>query len=280
MAKIIDGKAIALALREKIAARTAALVARGVTPGLAVVLVGEDPASQIYVRNKERACAKAGIRSAVYRLPGDTPQAVLEETIQALNDDPETDGILVQFPLPEGLDEQRVLTLIDPKKDVDGYHVRSIGALATGAKGFISCTPKGCMELIRSTGVRISGKEAVVIGRSNVVGKPMALLLLAESATVTVCHSRTALLAEHTRRADILVAAVGRSQMVTGDMVKPGAIVIDVGINRLPDGRVVGDVDFDSVERVAGYITPVPGGVGPMTIAMLLENTIESAETR
>ncbi|MED9957882.1 MAG: bifunctional 5,10-methylenetetrahydrofolate dehydrogenase/5,10-methenyltetrahydrofolate cyclohydrolase, partial [Christensenellales bacterium] len=204
----------------------------------------------------------------------------LEDKIRALNDDATVDGILVQLPLPAGLDERRVLALIRPEKDVDGFHVQSMGALVTGAAGFLSCTPKGCLELIRRTGVPLAGKEAVVVGRSNIVGKPMALLLLRENATVTVCHSRTADLAAHTRRADILVAAVGRPGMITGDMIKPGAVVIDVGINRLEDGRVVGDVDFASAEPVAGFLTPVPGGVGPMTIAMLLENTLESAEKR
>ncbi len=279
-ATLIDGKTIAREIREGLKARCAALAARGVTPGLAVVLVGEDAASQIYVRNKERACKATGIRSVAVRLPADTTQEALEDKIRALNDDATVDGILVQLPLPAGLDERRVLALIRPEKDVDGFHVQSMGALVTGAAGFLSCTPKGCLELIRRTGVPLAGKEAVVVGRSNIVGKPMALLLLRENATVTVCHSRTADLAAHTRRADILVAAVGRPGMITGDMIKPGAVVIDVGINRLEDGRVVGDVDFASAEPVAGFLTPVPGGVGPMTIAMLLENTLESAEKR
>lgn len=279
-AQIIDGKGIAAEIRAGLKARCADLVQKGVQPGLAVVLVGEDPASQIYVRNKERACAQVGIRSVAVRLPADTPQDALEAQIQALNADPEIDGILVQLPLPKGLDESRVLAIIDPKKDVDGFHVQSMGALVTGAPGFISCTPKGCMELIRRTGINLSGKEAVVVGRSNIVGKPMALLLLRESATVTVCHSKTVDLAAHTRRADVLVAAVGRPEMITGGMIKTGAVVIDVGINRLADGKVVGDVDFASAKEVAGFITPVPGGVGPMTIAMLLENTLESAGRR
>ncbi len=279
-AQLIDGKAVAAEIRAEIKARVEALGAKGVQPGLAVVLVGEDPASQIYVRNKERACEQAGIRSVAIRMPADTKQTDLEAKIRELNADPEVDGILVQLPLPKGMDEQAALALIDPKKDVDGFHVQSVGALVTGRKGFVSCTPKGCMELIKRTGVSLAGKEAVVVGRSGIVGKPMALLLLAENATVTVCHSKTADLAAHTRRADVLVAAVGRPGMITGDMIKPGAVVIDVGINRLDSGKVVGDVDFASAAEVAGYITPVPGGVGPMTIAMLLANTLESAEAR
>ena len=279
-AQLIDGKAVAKEIRQGLKERCAALLGRGVQPGLAVVLVGEDPASQIYVRNKEKACAQVGIRSIAVRMPADTPQDVLEAKIVALNMDPEVDGILVQLPLPGGLDEARVLALVAPAKDVDGFHVQSLGALVTGRRGFVSCTPKGCMELIRRTGIDPAGKEAVVVGRSNIVGKPMSLLLLAKNATVTTCHSRTQDLAAHTRRADILVAAVGRPKMITGDMIKPGAVVIDVGINRLEDGKVVGDVDFDSAAEVAGYITPVPGGVGPMTIAMLMENTLESAEAR
>lgn len=277
---LIDGKATAKEIRAGIKERCAALVARGVTPGLAVVLVGEDPASQIYVRNKERACTAAGIHSETIRMPGDTTQEALEVKIQMLNADVEIDGILVQLPLPEGLDERRILALIDPKKDVDGFHVQNMGALATGTAGFVPGTPKGCMELIRRTGLSLAGKEAVVVGRSNIVGKPMALLLLQQNATVTVCHSRTADLAAHTRRADVLVAAVGKAGFITGDMIKPGAVVIDVGINRVDEHKVVGDVDFESANEVAGYLTPVPGGVGPMTIAMLLENTMESAEAR
>lgn len=253
---------------------------RGILPCLAVVLVGEDPASAIYVRNKERACAQAGIRSVAVRLPADTAQETLEEAIRGLNEDAEIDGILVQLPLPRGLDEGRVLALIDPAKDVDGFHAKNMGALVTGGRGFVPCTPKGCMELIRRTGISLCGKEAVVVGRSNIVGKPMALLLLAKSATVTVCHSRTSDLAAHISRAQVLVAAVGKPGMITGDMIRPGAVVIDVGINRLEDGKVVGDVDFESAGEIAGFITPVPGGVGPMTIAMLLENTLESAERR
>lgn len=279
-AQIIDGKAVSKEIREGLKAQCAALASRGIMPALAVVYVGDDPASAIYVRNKERACAEVGIRSVVIRLPSDTTQAVLEAQVEALNTDPEIDGILVQHPLPAGLNEQRILDMINPKKDVDGFHVQNLGALATGGRGFVSCTPKGCMELIRRTGVPVAGKEAVVVGRSNVVGKPMALLLLAQNATVTICHSHTAGLAEHTRRADILVAAVGKAHLIGGDMVKPGAVVIDVGMNRLGGKKVAGDVDYEAVSKVAGFITPVPGGVGPMTITMLLENTLESAAMR
>lgn len=279
-AQIIDGKQIATEIRRELKARCEALAGRGVRPGLAVVLVGENPASQIYVRNKKRACEKVGIRSFEHLMPEETTQAELDAKVLALNADPEVDGILVQFPLPNGLDEARVLALIDPKKDADGFHVRNMGALVTGGEGFVSCTPMGCMELLKRTGVPLSGREAVVVGRSNIVGKPMALLLLRENMTVTVCHSRTEDLAAHTRRADVLVAAAGRPGMITGGMIKPGAVVIDVGINRLEDGKVVGDVDFASASETAGYITPVPGGVGPMTIAMLLSNTLEAAEAR
>jgi len=276
---LIDGKAIAAQIRKEIKAECDALKEKGVTPGLAVVLAGEDPASQIYVRNKERACEKTGIRSTVIRLSGQTTQLQLEEIICSLNENPEVDGILVQLPLPRGLSEAKALAKIDPAKDVDGFHARNMGALVTGASGFVPCTPKGCMELIRRAGVPVSGKEAVVIGRSTIVGKPMALLLLNENATVTLCHSKTADLKAHTKRADILVAAVGRPEMITGDMIKPGAAVIDVGINRVGD-KVVGDVCFAEAGEAAGFITPVPGGVGPMTIAMLLQNTLESAGRR
>ena len=278
-ANLIDGKSVAAQVRKEIKAECDALKERGVTPGLAVVLVGEDAASQIYVRNKEKACEKAGIHSTVIRMPAHTAQRDLEETIRLLNEDLEVDGILVQLPLPKGLDEREALSKIDPAKDVDGFHARNMGALVAGAPGFVACTPKGCLKLIQSAGIPIVGKEAVVVGRSVIVGKPMALLLVNENATVTLCHSKTADLAAHTRRADILVAAVGRPEMITGDMVKPGAVVIDVGINRVGD-KVVGDVCFKTASEVAGFITPVPGGVGPMTIAMLLQNTLESAERR
>lgn len=276
-AQLLDGKTMSNELREKLALRVEDLKARGVTPGLAVILVGEDPASQIYVKNKGLGCAQVGMHSVTIRLPETTTQQELETQIDQLNGDAAIHGILVQLPLPAGLDEAAALARIAPEKDVDGFHVVNAGKLFTGQKGVVACTPKGAMEMIRRTGIDLSGKEAVVVGRSNIVGKPMAMLLLQQNATVTMCHSRTQHLAEHTRRADVLVAAVGKPRFITADMVKPGAIVIDVGINRV-DGKVVGDVDFDAVKEVASWITPVPGGVGRMTITMLLENTIEAAE--
>lgn len=275
-AQILDGKVISQELREDIARRAAAMTARGVTPGLAVILVGEDPASQIYVRNKGVACEQTGIHSVTLRLP-ETTQEELEQAIRALNADATIHGILVQLPLPRHLDEAAALAVIAPEKDVDGFHVINAGRLLNGLPGVVACTPEGALEMIRRTGVPLAGKEAVVIGRSNIVGKPMAMLLLRENCTVTICHSRTADLAAHTRRADVLVCAVGKARFVTADMVKPGAVVIDVGINRV-DGKVVGDVDFDAVKEVAGWITPVPGGVGKMTITMLLCNTLDAAE--
>ena len=278
-ATLIDGRAVAKALKEEIAQRTQAMIAQGVTPHLAVVLVGEDPASQVYVRNKENGCIKAGIRSTVIRLAEDCTQQALEETVKRLNADASVDGILVQLPLPKHLDEASVLRLIDPDKDVDGFHAMNSGRLMNGQPGFVPCTPLGVMKLLEAYGIDPAGKHAVVIGRSNIVGKPMAMLLLRANATVTICHSRTQNLADITRQADILVAAVGRANFVTADMVKPGAAVIDVGINRV-DGKLVGDVDFDAVSGVAGYITPVPGGVGQMTIAMLLANTLDAAAKR
>ena len=278
-ATLIDGRAVAKALKEEIAQRTQAMIAQGVTPHLAVVLVGEDPASQVYVRNKENGCIKAGIRSTVIRLEEDCTQQELEETVKRLNADASVDGILVQLPLPKHLNEASVLRLIDPDKDVDGFHAMNSGRLMNGQPGFVPCTPLGVMKLLEAYGIDPAGKHAVVIGRSNIVGKPMAMLLLRANATVTICHSRTQNLADITRQADILVAAVGRANFVTADMVKPGAAVIDVGINRV-DGRLVGDVDFDAVSGVAGYITPVPGGVGQMTIAMLLANTLDAAAKR
>ena len=276
-AQLLDGKAMSEELRVDIARKVAALKERGVTPGLAVILVGDDPASQIYVRNKGIGCEKTGMHSVTIRMPEDATQQALEGQIRALNADPAIHGILVQLPLPPHLDEAAALAAIVPEKDVDGFHVHNAGRLLCGLPGVVACTPKGAMEMIRRTGVDLTGKEAVVVGRSNIVGKPMAMLLLQANCTVTMCHSRTADLASHTRRADILVAAVGRPGFITADMVKPGAIVIDVGINRV-DGRVVGDVDFEHVKDVAGWITPVPGGVGRMTITMLLENTLEAAE--
>ncbi len=279
-AQLIDGNALSASLRAGLAARAAALTERGVTPCLAVILVGEDPASSVYVRNKVAACEKAGVRSLKDVYPAEVDPAVVFARISELNADPDVHGILVQLPLPRRFDAEAVLEAIDPEKDVDGFHAENVGALMQGKPRFIPCTPYGVMEMLKSRGVTLKGAEAVIVGRSNIVGKPMAMLLLAAGCTVTVCHSQTRDLAFHTRRADILVAAVGRARMITGDMVKPGATVIDVGINRLPDGKLCGDVDFASASAVAGIITPVPGGVGPMTITMLLANTIEAAERR
>ncbi|MBS0448618.1 MAG: bifunctional methylenetetrahydrofolate dehydrogenase/methenyltetrahydrofolate cyclohydrolase FolD [Proteobacteria bacterium] len=274
----IDGKALSRELRAEIAQRTAALAARGRRPGLAVILVGDDPASQIYVRDKVKACGEAGIHSVLERYDAAFTEADLLLRIRALNDDPAIHGILVQMPLPRHIDPHKVIETISPRKDVDGYSVLSAGELLTGLPGFRPCTPYGCMKLIASTGIDLRGKHAVVIGRSNTVGKPMALLLLQAHATVTICHSATPDLGHHTRQADVVVAAVGRPHVLAGDMVKPGAVVIDVGINRGADGKLCGDVDFAAVSEVAGHVTPVPGGVGPMTITMLLMNTVESAE--
>ena len=276
-AKILDGKATAESLRQEQAQRVAALQARGITPGLAVVLVGENPASQTYVRNKERACQAVGIYSEVHRLPQSTSQQELLGLIARLNADPKIHGVLVQLPLPEKLDEEQVILAIRPDKDVDGFHPENAGKLLLGQEAFIPCTPRGILVLLERAGIPVAGREVVVVGRSNIVGKPAGLLFLAQNATVSVCHSRTANLAEHTRRADILVVAVGKPGFITADMVRPGAVVVDVGINRVGD-RLVGDVDFEGVSQVAGWITPVPGGVGPMTISMLLENTLEAAE--
>ena len=278
-AQLLDGKALSEQQYGLLTERVAALKAQGIVPGLAVILVGEDPASQIYVRNKEKACERIGIRSFASRLPADTDQRTLLETIAGYNADPEVHGILVQLPLPAHLDEAKALAAILPEKDVDGFHIQNAGKLMNGLPGVVACTPKGAMTMIRSTGVDLSGKHAVVVGRSNIVGKPMAMLLLQENCTVTVCHSRTRDLAAFTRDADVLVVAVGRAGMITADMVKPGAIVVDVGINRV-DGKVVGDVDFAGVSQVAGWITPVPGGVGKMTIAMLMSNTVDAAEAK
>ena len=278
-ATLIDGRAVAKAFKEEIAEKTAQMIEKGIHPHLAVVLVGENPASQVYVRNKENGCIKVGIRSTVIRLEESCTQEELEKTVSSLNEDASVHGILVQLPLPKHLDEARVLRLIEPDKDVDGFHAMNSGRLMNGQQGFVPCTPLGVMKLLESYGINPAGKHAVVIGRSNIVGKPMAMLLLQANATVTICHSRTQNLAEITRQADILVAAVGRANFVTADMVKPGATVIDVGINRV-DGKIVGDVDFDAVSEVAGHITPVPGGVGQMTIAMLLANTLDAAAKR
>ena len=275
---IIDGKKLSAEIREQMTARAAAFEARvGRKAGLAVVLVGDDPASQIYVRNKIAACEQVGVRSYAYYLPADAMQAQLDELIDTLNADKNVDGILVQMPLPKHLDEQATLKRIAPDKDVDGFHAVNAGRLMQGQDCLAACTPSGIIELIRSTGTPIAGKHAVVVGRSNIVGKPVAMLLLKNDATVTICHSKTPDLASFTRQADILVAAVGRKELITGDMVKPGAVVIDVGMNRV-DGKLYGDVAFESVSKIASYITPVPGGVGPMTITMLLKNTLDAAE--
>jgi methylenetetrahydrofolate dehydrogenase (NADP+)/methenyltetrahydrofolate cyclohydrolase len=277
-ARLIDGAAIARQLRAEIAVRAAQLSASGHTPGLAVILVGSDPASQVYVKHKVKACAETGIRSLLETHDETLSEADLLARITALNADASIHGILVQMPLPKQISPARVVEAISPLKDVDGYSVESAGRLVAGLPGFRPCTPWGCMKLIESTGVGLRGKHAVVIGRSNTVGKPMALMLLGADATVTVCHSRTPDLATHTRSADVVVAAVGRANTLTGAMVKPGAVVIDVGTNRDAAGKLCGDVDFAGVAAVAGWITPVPGGVGPMTIAMLLSNTVDSAE--
>jgi methylenetetrahydrofolate dehydrogenase (NADP+)/methenyltetrahydrofolate cyclohydrolase len=277
-AQLIDGVALSQKLRAEIASRAAALTAQGKQPGLAVILVGDDPASHVYVRNKVKACEDAGIRSVKEQYAADMTEQALLDRIATLNADPAIHGILVQMPLPKHIDPHKVIEAIATSKDVDGYSVLSAGELMTGLEGFRPCTPYGCMKLIESTGVDLKGKHAVVIGRSNTVGKPMGLLLLQANATVTICHSGTADLGYHTRQADIVVAATGRRNTLTADMVKPGAIVIDVGINRDENGKLCGDVDFAGIKEVASHITPVPGGVGPMTITMLLMNTIESAE--
>ena len=279
-AKIIDGKQVAARCREELKQQVAALRARGIIPGLAVILIGEDPASQVYVRNKHRACEELGIHSEQYTLPADTNRQTLLDLITELNGREEIDGILVQLPLPGHLDEKEILSAIDPAKDVDSFHPQNVGRLVIGDYFFAPCTPSGILTLIDSAGVDLTGKECVVIGRSNIVGKPMALMLLHRNATVTVCHSKTRELPSVTRRADVLISAVGKAGFVTADMVKPGAVVIDVGMNRNQAGKLCGDVDFESVSRVAGYMRPVPRGVGPMTITMLLRATVLSARNR
>ena len=282
-AQKIDGNALSKQLRLEVARRAATLRARGVTPGLAVVLVGDNPASQVYVRNKVKACQDNGLYSVFDKFPATLSEADLLARVNALNNDSTIHGILVQLPLPAHIDAQKVIEAIAPAKDVDGFHVASAGALMVGQPGFWPCTPYGCMKMLDSIGYDLRGKHAVVIGRSNIVGKPMALMLLQKNATVTICHSATANLKDMTLQADVVVAAVGQRNVLTADMVKPGAVVIDVGMNRIPEGepgagKLCGDVDFNNVSLVAGYITPVPGGVGPMTITMLLVNTIEAAE--
>lgn len=278
MAKLIDGKVISAALKADVAAEVAELVKKGIQPGLAVIIVGEDPASKVYVANKEKACQQVGMASYKYALPTDTTQEELLALIEKLNADPKVNGILCQLPLPAHLDEELVINSISYEKDVDAFHPQNVGKIVTGDYDFLPCTPAGIMEMLRYENIDISGKECVVIGRSNIVGKPMAMLLLHKNGTVTICHSRTKNLAEVCRRADILVAAVGRANFVTADMVKEGAVVIDVGINRLENGKLCGDVDFARVEPLASYITPVPGGVGPMTIATLMKNTLTAAK--
>jgi len=278
-AQLIDGNALSRQLRAQVAQRTAALKARGITPGLAVVLVGDSPASQVYVRNKVKACEDVGFSSVLEKYDASLTEEQLLARVDALNNDPAIHGILVQLPLPKHIADHKVIEAISPQKDVDGFHVASAGALMVGEVGFKACTPYGCMKMLESIGMKdLKGKHAVVIGRSNIVGKPMAMMLLAANATVTVCHSGTKDLAAMTRQADIVVAAVGKRNVLTADMVKPGAVVIDVGMNRNDEGKLCGDVDFDGVRKVAGFITPVPGGVGPMTITMLLVNTLEAAE--
>jgi methylenetetrahydrofolate dehydrogenase (NADP+)/methenyltetrahydrofolate cyclohydrolase len=277
-AQIIDGNALSKLLRTELAARAQALKSKGVTPGLAVVLVGDNPASQVYVRNKVKACEDSGLYSVLEKYEGSMTEADLLARVEALNHDPAIHGILVQMPLPSHINAQKVIEAISPAKDVDGFHIASAGALMTGMPGFWPCTPYGCMKMLESIGYDLKGKHAVVIGRSNIVGKPMALMLLQKDATVTVCHSHTQDLKAITLQADVIVAAVGKRNVLTADMVKPGAVVLDVGMNRNEEGKLCGDVDFEGVKQVASHITPVPGGVGPMTITMLLVNTLEAAE--
>ena len=274
----MDGKLVSQILREKMKSSVEELAKRDIKPGLAVILVGDDAASQVYVRNKVAACQAIGVHSRVYRLAADTPEQKVLEELKLLNNDSEINGILVQLPLPKHIDEDKILETILPEKDVDGFHKINVGAMVIGRARFYPCTPHGVMKLLEYYGIAIEGRHAVVVGRSNIVGKPMALMLLEKGATVSICNSKTPDLASFTRQADIVVVAVGKSKVLSGDMIKPGATVIDVGINRLPDGSLTGDVDFESVREVAGFLTPVPGGVGPMTITMLLENTIRSSE--
>jgi methylenetetrahydrofolate dehydrogenase (NADP+)/methenyltetrahydrofolate cyclohydrolase len=276
-ARILDGKSLAAELRGSVTREVAALAQRGMRPGLAVLLAGDNPASRVYVRHKVRACEETGVRSELFELPANVSEEALLDRVLALNDDPDIHGILVQLPLPKQVDAHKVLETIAPAKDVDGFHESNLGALLAGRPRMVPCTPAGVMRLIEHAGVPLAGAHAVVIGRSNIVGKPLALLLLQQDATVTVCHSKSRDLAAIARDADVLVAAVGRAKLITGEIVKPGACVIDVGVNRLADGSLCGDVDFASAAAVAGWITPVPGGVGPMTIAMLLENCLRAA---
>ncbi len=280
MAKIIDGKAIAAKVREGIKAETESLIQKGVQPGLAVIIVGEDSASQVYVRNKIKGCAEVGFYSENYALPAETTEEELLGLIEKLNQDPKIHGILVQLPLPKHLDENKVILAIDPQKDVDAFHTENVGKIMLGSYDFLPCTPAGVMKLLEYSGIEVAGKDCVVIGRSNIVGKPQAMLLMQANGTVQICHSRTKNLAEKTAAADILVVAIGKAKFVTGDMIKEGAVVIDVGMDRDENGKLCGDVDFDSCFEKASYITPVPGGVGPMTITMLLQNTLNAAKTK
>jgi len=277
-AQLIDGNALAKRIRAEVSGRTEALKARGIQPALSIILVGNDPASQVYTRHKVNDSTETGLKATLETYPADMTEAALLDRVRALNADPQVHGILVQLPLPRHMDASKVIETISPAKDVDGFHVASAGALVTGQPGFWPCTPYGCMKMLESIGYDLRGKHAVVIGRSNIVGKPMALMLLQKNATVTVCHSATRDLKAFTLQADVVVAAVGKRNVLTADMVKPGAVVIDVGMNRNDEGKLCGDVDFDGVRQVAGWITPVPGGVGPMTRAMLLVNTLEAAE--
>ena len=278
MAKLLMGKEVSARIKGELRLEVEELKKKGINPGLAVIIVGDDPASRVYVNNKKKACEEVGIYSEEYALPAETPQEELMALIDKLNCDDKISGILVQLPLPKGFDEEAVINAINPKKDVDAFHPVNVGKIMVGNYDFVPCTPAGVMELIKESGIDPKGKECVIVGRSNIVGKPQAMLLLHSDATVTICHSRTNDLAEKTKQADILVVAVGRPNFVTGDMIKPGAVVIDVGINRLENKKLVGDVDFESAEKVAGAITPVPGGVGPMTIAMLMRNTVKAAQ--
>lgn len=278
MAKLLMGKEVSARIKDEIREEVKALRSRGKEPGLAVILVGDDPASKVYVRNKKLACEYTGINSFEYRLPAETTQSELIELIEKLNRDNKVSGILCQLPVPEHIDEEAVINAIDPQKDVDAFHPVNVGKIMTGNYDFVPCTPAGVMELINESGIDVAGKECVVVGRSNIVGKPMAMLLLHKHGTVTICHSQTKDLAQKTRNADILVAAVGIPEFIKGDMIKPGAVVIDVGINRIAPKKLVGDVEFESANKIAGAITPVPGGVGPMTIAMLMKNTLKAAE--
>ena len=278
MAQIIDGKAISAKIKEGLKQEVAQMTAQGVRPGLAVVIVGNDPASRVYVNLKKRDCEELGILSKEYALPEDTSEEALLQLIDTLNHDASIHGILVQLPVPKQIDENKIIAAISPEKDVDAFHVQNVGKIMVGTYSFLPCTPAGCMELIASTGVEISGKNCVVVGRSNIVGKPMAMLLLHKNGTVTIAHSKTENLAEVCRNADILVAAVGKPKLIKGDMIKPGAVVIDVGTTKMPNGKLCGDVDFEEASKAAGYITPVPGGVGPMTRVILMKNTVTAAK--